>query len=110
MKFTVTLFALTAVASTAYAGIATRHDGEENIPACVKKCLESNIGTTKCNPNDTACLCTDKPFIEAVGSCVKASCSASDIQAAEDEFHQACPNVNDAPDPAMSTATTSTAY
>ncbi|KAG9010902.1 hypothetical protein FRB90_007538 [Tulasnella sp. 427] len=50
--------------------------------ACAKTCAAS-ANPSPCNATDAACLCLNQNYVMAVDTCAQASCSQSDLQAAE---------------------------
>ncbi|KAK9466619.1 hypothetical protein V1512DRAFT_247833 [Lipomyces arxii] len=51
---------------------------QPQIPQCAGLCIFANIDVACCNPVSLDCLCTSKPFIEAVTKCVLKECPVPD--------------------------------
>ncbi|KIO24126.1 hypothetical protein M407DRAFT_26482 [Tulasnella calospora MUT 4182] len=60
-----------------------------NIPACVQTC-DQNTQSSTCTPDDLACHCKDTTYIQAIDSCVKASCTGQDLTTAKTGNAAAC--------------------
>ena len=58
-----------------------------DLPACAEGCV---FGYGGCDPLDVKCICTNKPYLDPIVSCVQRGCSAATVQAIYDFANKLC--------------------
>lgn len=76
MKFTTVLVAIFA---TAVAAGAIEQRSDNKPPKCAKKCIKDSAKVSDCGKKDFACMCSSKPFHQAVVPCIKDECSKPEM-------------------------------
>ncbi|USP81525.1 hypothetical protein yc1106_08799 [Curvularia clavata] len=65
--------------------------GQQQIPQCAAKCLESSLkAQTVCAPTNMTCICTDEPLQKAIQTCVLSSCTVVEALAAQNATETMC--------------------